>query len=190
MEREMRDDPLAAQRHLAVALRLLPHHVEARRAYREVGSRLARGASLSPDLLERDESDGLDAEDAGDGPTALPDSPTRARMPSMDLALADDALDEDVERAARVDELTRRLRDDPTNEPVADELTTLLERLGRGHELVALLVGRLEDAPAARREDLAARARAIFERMAARADAEERREDAALYRDALAAMSS
>src|ERR1019366_4264770 len=38
MERDVRDDSLAAQRHLAVALRLLPHDVEARRAYREVGS--------------------------------------------------------------------------------------------------------------------------------------------------------
>ena len=191
MERDVRDDSLAAQRHLAVALRLLPHDVEARRAYREVGSRLAHRSS--PELA-RLESERADEDDADGEQAAAPEvlGPPRlhAMDLAMDLAMADDVPDEDVEKGARVDELTRRLRDDPANEPLADELTALLEDLGRGHELVALLVGRLEDAPPARREALAARARAVFERMAFRADAAQRRDDAALYRDAFAAIPS
>ena len=58
-------------------------------------------------------------------------------------------------------------------------------------ELVALLVqDGSEDAPPREREDLALHARAVFERMAARAVAEQRSEDAALYRDALASIGS
>ena len=187
MERDLRKDPLAAQRHLAVALRLLPHHVEARRFYREVGSSIARGSNLRDDAAEPP-SRPHDGEDALSRESKRED---RAPMPALDLGLADDGLsDEDVARAARVDELTRRLRDDPGNEVVAADLTSLLEDLGRGHELVALLVGRLEDAPPARREDLGRHARAVFERMAARAVAEQRPEDAALYRDALASIGS
>jgi hypothetical protein len=181
MERDLRDDPLAAQRHLAVALRLLPHHARARQAYREVGARIAQRPS--PELL------GLEIHDEeDDAPEPEPRAPTRS--PAMDLALADDAVEEDLEREARADELTRRLRDDPTNDTVADELTSLLEDLGRGHELVALLVGRLEDAAPDRHQELAGRARAVFERMATRADGARRPDDAALYRDALASIAS
>jgi tetratricopeptide (TPR) repeat protein len=187
MERDLRKDPLAAQRHLAVALRLLPHHAEARRFYREVGSSIARSSNLREDVSEPPVR-------PHDGEDALPpesEREDRAPMPALDLGLADDGVgDEDVERAARADELTRRLRDDPGNEIVAAELTSLLEDLSRGHELVALLVGRLEDAPPARREELCRHARAVFERMAARAVAAQRSEDAALYRDALASIDS
>ena len=88
-----------------------------------------------------------------------------------------------------MEELTRRLRADPADDATFDELAALLEYLGRGHELVALLAGRLEDAAAEGRAALAPRARAILSRMMARAEASGRDDDAALLRDALAAMS-
>lgn len=181
LERDWRGDPLAAQRHLAAALRLLPHHAEARRAYRDVGALLLRAAG------------GATLEGPGDEPPAPPElEAISERAPAMDLALAEDlgADDEDVVRAARVDELTRRLRDAPANDSVADELASLLEDLGRGHELVALIAGRLEDASPEKRSQLAADARAIFERMAARADVAGHPADASLYRDALEALPS
>ncbi len=180
MERERRDDPLAAQRHLAVAVRLLPHHVEARRAYRDVGARLLRIAGATAQESP---------EDSPRAPLDLEADPAHA--PAMDLALADDlgADDEDVVRAARAEDLTRRLRDSPGDDAIADELAALLEDLGRGHELVALIAGRLEDASPEKRSRLAREARTVFERMATKADVAGQSADASLYRDAIASLS-
>jgi hypothetical protein len=118
-------------------------------------------------------------------------APAIAVESRMGMALGPDegdAEEVDIARAARADELTRRLRDDPANEALAEELTSLLEDLSRGHELVALLVGRLEDASPDRRDALARQARDVFERMAVRAEGSGRHADAALYRDALATL--
>jgi tetratricopeptide (TPR) repeat protein len=193
LERDRRSDPLAAQRHLATALRLLPHHPEARRAYREVGAMLLRSAGAASADSEDDPSAPME-------PLAVRSLASFAspeagpREPAIDLALDEDledvAMDEqDIVRSARVEELTRRLRDAPGDDALADELAALLEELGRGHELVALVVGRLDDASPDRRPVLAARARTVFERMAARADASGQSADASLYRDAISALS-
>jgi hypothetical protein len=95
---------------------------------------------------------------------------------------------QDAERAARVDELTRRLHADPHDDAIADELASLLEALGRGHELLALLSARLEDADAARRAELAPRAASTLERLASQAADAGRAGEAALYRDTIAAL--
>ncbi len=193
IEREERADPLAAQRHLAVALRLLPHHAEARRAYRDVGALLLRSAGAAPDDDEEDPPAPLEPP-AVRSLASFASPEAGPREPAIDLALDEDledvAMDEqDIVRSARVEELTRRLRDAPGDDALADELAALLEELGRGHELVALVVGRLDDASPDRRPVLAARARTVFERMAARADASGQSADASLYRDALSALS-
>jgi tetratricopeptide (TPR) repeat protein len=186
VERDRRSDPLAAQRHLATALRLLPHHAEARRAYREVGALLLRSAGASARGHEEDLEPLEPLE-----PPALRSLEAGPREPAIDLALDEDVAmgEQDVLRSARVEELTRRLRDAPGDDALADELAALLEDLGRGHELVALVVGRLDDASAERRPVLAARARTVFERMAASAEASGQSTDATLYRDALSALS-
>jgi tetratricopeptide (TPR) repeat protein len=185
MERDRRSDPLAAQRHLAVALRLLPHHPQARRAYREVGALLLRGSGAAP------ASD--DDEPSRPREPALPASiePDASRAPAIDLAGGEEMGlgEQDVARSARVEELKRRFQDAPADEATVDELATLLEDLGRGHELVALLAGRLDDASAERRPALVARALATLERMASRAAASGRSADASLYRDAIASLS-
>jgi tetratricopeptide (TPR) repeat protein len=194
MERDRRGDPLAAQRHLVVALRLLPHHAEARRSYREVGALLrSSGGAPASDEDEPPASPqpALLASARLGADAALGVEPDAPRERAIDLALDEDVQsdEQDVVRAARVEELTRRLRDAPADDAIADELAALLEDLGRGHELVALLVGRLDDASVELRPALVARALTIFERMASRAAASGHPADASLYRDAIAALS-
>jgi len=192
-------DALGAQRHLAAALRLRPHDPELRRAYREVGAIVARADAPPPEAG--------DAEEPLRAPVAFP-SPSFAEReaPSathrtlatervatdrpLDLALASEPPDPEQEAvaAARVEELTRRLHADPTDDAVADELSTLLASLGRGHELLGLLMARLDDASPERRAVLAPRARATLERLAADAEAAGRAEEAALFRGAADAL--
>jgi hypothetical protein len=94
-----------------------------------------------------------------------------------------------ADASARVEELTERLRADPRHDAVADELAFLLERLGRSHELLALLCARLDDASAEKRSQLLPRAREALERLAKSADAGARPQEASLMRSALAALS-
>jgi tetratricopeptide (TPR) repeat protein len=92
---------------------------------------------------------------------------------------------DEAQAAARVDDLTRRLHADPRDDLAAEELASLLQSLHRGHELLALLSARLEDATPERRNVLAPRARAALERVASEADMQGRLEEAALYRSAI-----
>jgi tetratricopeptide (TPR) repeat protein len=158
LHRSSLDDPLAAQRHLAVALRLRPHETDLLQAYREVGAALRRGAH-SPE------------------PPAA--APAQERAAEAEPARSDEE---------RVDELTRRLQANARDDDAADELSGLLEKLERGHELVALLSARLEDATPEGRARLAPRARAALERMASAAKAAGRHADATLYEDALRSL--
>jgi tetratricopeptide (TPR) repeat protein len=88
----------------------------------------------------------------------------------------------------RVEELTRRIHANPADDATADELASLLEQLDRGHELLALLSGRLEDATPDRRAELAPRARATLERLASQAAREGREVEADLFRTAAAGL--
>jgi tetratricopeptide (TPR) repeat protein len=90
--------------------------------------------------------------------------------------------------SARVEELTQRLRADPSEDVTADELAFLLERLGRSHELVALLFARMEDASGERRARLLPRVRETLERVAEDAEVGGRLEEASLFRVALAGL--
>ena len=181
VERTRLHDPLAAQRHLAVALRLRPRDADLLRAYREIGAAVAgEGASESEPLESSQPFD--DAE----GASAT--HRTVSERPLLDLSLPADGDAGDAEFAGRIDELTRRLQGDPTDDAVADELATLLEQAGRGHELLALLSGRLEDAAPERRAELVPRARAALERLAAEAEAAGRHDEAGLYRGAIEAL--
>jgi hypothetical protein len=174
-------------------MRLRPRDAELLRAYREVGAIVAqrdRGPDGEPDeptfaqpFPEREEASATHltavAESDAPPPPALP------VRPALDLSLP---AEPDAEIAVRIEELTRRLQADARDDGVADELSTLLEQAGRGHELLALLSARLEDASPERRVELAPKARAALERLAADADAAGRHEEAALYRGAIAAL--
>lgn len=173
-ETNQRGDPLSARRHLSDALRLLPHDREVRRLYREacgVGGRFFEGAPPP-------EPEGAPSDATSSHRQAI----------SLDEGFAEGS-DVDAERAARVDELTRRVHADPRDDAAADELAGLLEALGRGHELLALLSAGLADAGVERRAVLAPRARAALERLAGQAEAAGRMEEARLYRDAATALA-
>ncbi len=96
--------------------------------------------------------------------------------------------DDPADLEARVERLTRRVHADPTNDAAADELASVLEKLDRGHELLALLSGRLEDAAPARRAELAPMARDALLRLASHASREGRELEAELFRSAAAAL--
>jgi hypothetical protein len=177
-------DALGAQRHLAAALRLLPRDPELLRAYRDVGDLVARGRS------QDDEPDGPtesfpEIEGASATHRAMrTDRPPPEARTKLDLSLEPEP-EPDAGTSARVEDLTRRLQGNPGDDAVADELIGLLETLGRGHELLALLSARLEDATPERRAELAPRARVALESVAARAAAAGRQEEASLFRDAI-----
>jgi tetratricopeptide (TPR) repeat protein len=183
MERERRRDPLAARRYLADALRLLPHDRDLRRLYREACDTGGR---------ERGETFAIDP------PHSAPTSESSAAVADAwskvsfepDVAAPAQLSDDDLDREARVEELTRRVHADPRDEAAADELASHLETLGRGHELLALLSAGLADAAVERRTALLPRARAALERLALQAEAAGRAEEAALYRDAAVALGS
>lgn len=215
-QRVRMSDVLGAQRHLAAALRLRPHDPEVRRLYRDVGTIIAHGER--PDEAEDEAEEARETEEAEEAEArsltdevaafasseqgsavhpmviaGLASQPPR-ESPSASLSVAFDAeapgTDEEIHAAARVEELTRRLQAEPLDDTAADELASLLELLGRGHELLALMSARLEDASPERRTLLAPRARAVLERLAVQAEEAGRREEASLYRAVMESLPS
>jgi tetratricopeptide (TPR) repeat protein len=196
-ERDTRSDLAAAEQHLACALRLAPRDPAVRRAYQEV---CAERAGVEP----ADEAARGRAAEAVGATEQVPDSrpePPRGNAfaaVKFDEPDASDADAEDPSRTAeaqardeaRVEELTRKLHASPTDDAVADELADLLARLGRGHELLALLLGRLEDASPERRRELVPKTRAALEKLEADARARGHGSEASLYRDARAMLAS
>jgi tetratricopeptide (TPR) repeat protein len=175
-EANRREDLLAAQRHLACALRLAPHNAAAENAYRDIGYRIV-------------------------GRPPPPREPAPAALDSrssLDIALLDDVpehhaeprLFDEAEDAARVEELTRTLHANPTDDRVVDELSDRLLRLGRSHELLALLSARLEDAPVERRAALIPKQREVLERLEREAREGGREIEASLFKDALAMLEA
>jgi tetratricopeptide (TPR) repeat protein len=152
-------DPLAAQRHLAVALRLRPQDAGLRQAYRDVGAALLQG------------------------PRAAAEQPPVATAPAVGTPA--EATEPPRSAEERVEELTHRLQANARDDGAAEELAVLLEKLERGHELVALLSARLEDATPEGRARLVPRARAALERLASAANTGGRPADAALFEDAV-----
>jgi cellulose synthase operon protein C len=192
-ERARRHDLYAAQRHLAAALRLSPRDPELLYAYRETGALIARqaaGASTAgrwePPLADPDD-EAREVSLSFDGPEDV--SATHRTLlsdrPPLDLSFPAEI---DASIAGRIDDLTRRLQADPSDDAVADELARILEQAGRGHDLVALLSARLEDATPERRTVLAPRARSALERLARQAEAAGRLDEAALYRSAMESL--
>jgi tetratricopeptide (TPR) repeat protein len=182
-EETQRGDPLAAQRHLAEAVRLRPQDQGIRVRYREVCSSMLRGEPAT------------DFESAEAASATHATAPSGGRALGIDLSLASESpgtadVDVDDDRARRVEELTKRLHADPADDAAAAELAGLLEALGRGHELLALLCARLEDASPERRAELTPRAREVLQRLAADADRAGRHDEAAMYRVAAAALVS
>src|SRR5208283_1275558 len=103
VERTHLHDPLAAQRHLAAALRLRPRDAELRRAYRELGALVARDAAGPESAAESEGPPPAFDDDEEKSATHR----TVTERPLLDLSLPAEV---DAELAARIDDLTRRLQ--------------------------------------------------------------------------------
>jgi len=86
-----------------------------------------------------------------------------------------------VEAEMRAEALSERLRGDPNNEQIALELMALFEQLGRDHELLALISARIDESAADARAELVDRRRGVLTRLVARARADGRDDEAAIY---------
>ncbi|MCE7890392.1 MAG: hypothetical protein DYH12_11960, partial [Sorangiineae bacterium PRO1] len=92
----------------------------------------------------------------------------------------------DLELAER---LENAVRANPADEVLAFELADVLWRLGRDHELFALLSARHETIAGHRRHDLEARLAQVLTRLSTRATREGRVREAQVYRARLAELS-
>jgi cellulose synthase operon protein C len=175
-----RGEQAAERRHLTAALALSPHDAALLARTREIGDahRARATQTAEPPTAAREEtapapSPAPAVADAPSEPGAALEAPAE---PSAEEPFDEGAAD------ARVAVLTMSLQADPTNDATVDELVSLLTRLGRYHELLALLSARLEDAPADRREALLPKQRAILAELAEHAEREGRADEAALFR--------
>ncbi|HEY8074802.1 MAG TPA: hypothetical protein VIF62_11850, partial [Labilithrix sp.] len=190
---ETRGDLAAAQRHLAAAVAMRPHDATLAAHYRDVGQRLASHAGIVPLPVRATEDEASGESDRAAEPRqsaiTAPSGAWRSEpgtRPWDGLAeVADEDYDTDIADEARVEELTRKVQADPTNESVVEELCVLLTKLDRGMELLALLSARLEDAPPDRRDELLPRHRQVLARLEAQARAAGRDAEADLFRAAL-----
>ena len=160
-----RGEHAAERRHLTAALALSPQDASLIARLREIGDAHRASATSA-------------AERAGEPAAPTPPTPPPAPTSTPD---DDEPFDEGA-ADARVAVLTMALQADPTQDATVDELVSLLTRLGRYHELLALLSARLEDAPADRREALLPKQRTILTELADRAEREGRADEAALFR--------
>ncbi len=154
-ERDVRHDLLASQRLLGAALRLAPHDAVASAAYRDVGARIV-GVPAAPPVVEHEPS------------------PPPAVEESYDAGNDD----------SRVEDLTRKLHADASDDSVVDELAFRLMRLGRAHELLALLSARIEDATPERRAKLIPKQEAVLQHLEDDARARGSEPEVRLFREA------
>jgi tetratricopeptide (TPR) repeat protein len=89
---------------------------------------------------------------------------------------------------ARADDLLQRYRAAPGDEHVTDELAAVLTRLGRSHEVLALLAARWDDATPEQRVALAPKQMEVLARLERDARARGHDHEAQLFRDAIANM--
>ncbi len=88
----------------------------------------------------------------------------------------------------RAEDLIMALRARPDDDTLVDELADVLWRLGRSHELLALLYARVEEATGARRERLLPTQIAVLARLEKAARERGHDNEAQLFRDALSAL--
>ncbi len=153
LEQSQLGDLRAAEKDLALALELTPGD-------REIQRRLRRVAGANEPEIER-------APAEGPPPASIARAPVETAEP-LDAP-------EDVER------LTDALRANPRDGAIARRLARLLEVLERDLELVALLSARIEEVPE-ESEALLAERDVVLERIAGRAEADGRADEASLYR--------
>lgn len=174
-EHERQADVLAAERHLAVALRRAPHDVELAHAYREVAAEVARLERARRAALSQLSQTAYQATYLAEPP--LRDVPSPPQADRVTPAPASDP----AELYAKAERLQRRLEADPEDDATALELAIALERLGRDLELFALISARIEDVGPAEAEALRPLLVGVLMRLRDAALAEGRHGEAELY---------
>ena len=188
-EREVQGDALAAERHLAVAIRISPRDKQLASRYREVAAVVAARVRRDRDRFSP-EREAPAARDTIPPPAAehlseQPASDTFAPQGSDDEA--EGASDSrDVELCSR---LEAAVLANPGDEVLALELADVLFRLQRDEALFALLSARLEEVTERRRDDVRARLAQVLTRLVARATRAGRLSEATLYHARLAEFS-
>jgi tetratricopeptide (TPR) repeat protein len=173
IEERDRDDVLAAQRSLGLALRLLPRDRAIAQAFRRVSAEVERRRTVRrAPMVEEDPRDRIEP---------VEPSPSRAQALPIDFGDATDPPVGGEEDEALVQRLTDRLRADPSDHASVMALADALTRLGRDMDLLALLSARIEEGDAAVRSDLLPRRRDVLERLAENARREGRPSEAELY---------
>jgi tetratricopeptide (TPR) repeat protein len=117
---------------------------------------------------------------------AFPNAPRTippAAPPAFDAGAAEGPNDE-----VAAERLIARYRENPDDHAVVEALAAVLSRLGRSHELLALLSARLEEAPTAVRVRLAPLHRDVLAGLERDARARGHDHEAQLFRDALVAL--
>ncbi len=112
-------------------------------------------------------------------------------LPSDDHPRPTSSLDEPPRGGndeARAEELLAQYRGAPHDDRIVDELATVLTRLGRSHELLALLAARYEEASHERRALLGKAQIAVLARLEQSARAHGHDNEAQLFRDAILQM--
>jgi len=172
-EEAERGDLENAARHLAAAVALVPRATARRAAYEAVLARAAAPRTPAPPPRALPEHatphvptvgpthaaapTPIPPPPAAASPAAIPTPmpPTAARQAMPSLGLLDDDADENVDDEILAEDLRHKFLQNPHDIGVQSGLVAVLERTGRGLELLALVVGMLEDAPSeAEREAL------------------------------------
>ncbi len=188
-ERQVQGDVVAAERHLALALRLVPHDSRVQSLYREVAAVVAARARSSTSAPE-EPGDSAEVEfepsDAAGSsvppPPALPREEAAADVLAPRFDVDQDSEDPDEEALLEeADRLQATLRGNPEAAGVVQRLVEVLEALGRDEELLALLSARLEESDPTERSQLVGPARAVLQRLARRARTGEREAEAEIY---------
>ena len=121
----------------------------------------------------------FDDDDAGDGDDG---DALETFGRALDLSFEDDTPAGDADLEQRAVDLSQRLQLDPTDDAVADQLIEVLTALNRGHELLAVLLARLEDATDERRDALRERTREVLVNLAERVESAGHADEAGLFR--------
>ncbi|MFO0761208.1 MAG: hypothetical protein U0359_32315 [Byssovorax sp.] len=184
IEEQERLDRSAAQRLLGLALRLRPRDRAIGAAFRRVAAEVARPAPpVAPPAAP---------------PSAPPDAPLAQTLPvppvvftpapqappaiaAIDFGDEEPVASSQAEDEALAEQLSDRLRADPTDHAIAMALIETLTRLGRDLDLLGLISARIEEGDEEVRRELGPRRREVLLRLAKLAREKGHRSEAELY---------
>jgi hypothetical protein len=113
-----------------------------------------------------------------DGPAV--EATLSQRVDPASLQVANTVMTADADERL-VEALTERVRANPSEFSLVLELADVLERLGRDHDLLALLSARIDEEDEPRRSRLVPRRCAVLERLQRAATVDGRHDEAQLY---------